>query len=234
MSARRSCPSQVVLEPSAQRFLSRAFALRAEMIRKAAPRRACTITNRRPAIRSQALLALVSAANPVRSVLSDRGRQAGCRQAEPAFSQALVALCLVAVELHMGIDPRPIQFRESAIVGLGCHGSTDRGPQHLFDVLGAGRQHPMTGAGRGVGSSNRRTATARRPCGPQSSVGQTSLRNGKQIRCSIRVRKVARRTTEWTAHMRVGYAADARNVVKGRTATSRGQRWECCDAVGSC
>src|SRR6516162_10077651 len=57
---------------------------------------------------------------------------------------------------------------------------------------------------------------------PQSSVGQTSVRNGKQIRCSIRARKWHAEPRSRTAHTWVGYAADTTNVVKGRTATSGG------------
>src|SRR5215469_2652530 len=57
---------------------------------------------------------------------------------------------------------------------------------------------------------------------PQSSVDQPSVRNGKQIRCSIRARKWHAEPPSRTARTWVGYAADTRNVVKGRTATSRG------------
>src|SRR5215471_21232517 len=54
---------------------------------------------------------------------------------------------------------------------------------------------------------------------PQSSADQTSLRSGKQIRCSIRARKWHAEPRSRTAHTWVGYAADTRNVMKGRTAT---------------
>src|SRR5215472_10380431 len=57
---------------------------------------------------------------------------------------------------------------------------------------------------------------------PQSSVGQTSVRNGNQTRCSIRARKWHAEPQSRTAHTWVGYAADTRNVVKGCTATSGG------------
>src|SRR5215469_10357499 len=53
---------------------------------------------------------------------------------------------------------------------------------------------------------------------PQSSVGQTSVRNCKQIRCSIRARKWHAEPRSGTAHTWVGSAADTRNVVGGRRA----------------
>src|SRR5215472_19261365 len=71
---------------------------------------------------------------------------------------------------------------------------------------------------------------------PQPSVGQTSVRNGKQIRCSIRARKWRAGPWSRTAHTWVGSAADTRNVVKGRVVRSpaggRGSVGNDCDAVG--
>ena len=61
-----------------------------------------------------------------------------------------------------------------------------------------------------------------------------SVRNGKQIRCSIRARKWHAESPSRTAHTWVGYAADTRNVVNGRAPHQRGRGsvWNACDAVG--